>query len=156
MTCFEIRQHDPTLQNVCKMKWRDVIHAEYHLLSNFGTYKKKMRCGNVIYPYNTKERQPLPKCAHNRIEDFIKDQFREKSLKWQEVMINKLGYSDSIQKDFIKQTLDPLKRRESFSKWDGRNRKPHAISWFSVCLFDGTQNVFMGCVFGKLWMMMTA
>ena len=120
--------NNPTLQNVCKMKWRDVIHAEYCLLSNFGTYKKKLSCGNVVYPYNTKERHPLPKCAHDRIEDFIEDQFREQSLKWHEAMINKLGYSDSIQKDFIKQTLDPLKRRESFSKWDGRNRKPHAIS----------------------------
>ena len=93
---------NPLLQNICKSKWQDVIHAEYRLLNNYTTYKKKVECGCVSKQYNTRERRDLPSCLYDRIDEFIEDQLREQSLRWHEAMINKLSYSDSVQKDFIK------------------------------------------------------
>ena len=40
-------RNNPILQNVTRNKWRDVIHAEYRLLSNFNTFKKEAECGCV-------------------------------------------------------------------------------------------------------------
>ena len=119
--------NDPTLQNVCKDKWREVIHAEFRLLNNFASFKKKAECGCVSKSINTKETNDLPDCLNNRVEAFIDDQFREQSLVWHERMINKLSYSEGIQKDFIAQTLDPDKRVDIFCKWVGSNRKAQSI-----------------------------
>ena len=119
---------DPSLQNVCKSKWLDVIHSEYRLLNNYMTYKKRVECGCVSKIYNTREGIELPSCLHKRIECFVDDEQREQSLRWHQHMINKLSYSEGIQKDFITQTLDPQKRVEYFCKWVGTNRKPHAMN----------------------------
>ena len=119
--------NDPSLQNVSRNKWRDVIHAEYRLLSNFNHFKKHAECGCVSKHFNTKQGEDLPVCLYNRVEGFIDFQIREQSLKWHEHMIDKLSYSEVIQKDFIKQTLDPKMRVDHFCKWVGTNRKPQAM-----------------------------
>ena len=120
--------NNPTLENVCKDKWREVIYAEYRLLNNFSTFKKKAECRCVSKYFNTKETSNLPDCLNARIEGFIDDQLHEQSLHWHEQMINKLSYSEGMQKDFIAQTLDPEKRVNLFCKWVGSNRKAHAIN----------------------------
>ena len=119
---------DPSLQNVCRDKWRDVIHVEYRLLNNYANFKKKAECGCVSKYFNTRERSNLPVCLNERIEGFIDDQFCEQSIKWHEQMINKLSYSEGLQKDFISQTLDPDKQMDLFCKWVGRNWKTHAMN----------------------------
>ena len=119
---------DPSLLYVCKSKWLDVIHSEYRLLNNYMTYKKRLECGCVSKNYNTREWVELPSCLYKRIESFVDDEQRQQSLRWHQGMINKLSYSERVQKDFIDQTLDPEKRVEHFCKWVGTNRKPHAMN----------------------------